>query len=144
MCGGDKINKREENPESCGDKKSGKHLLEEWLTSHSEVLKDPWEGSEWEDTSPVNDNPLVLDPTMGKDNYCESIQKKRYVQCIFPFDLNPFSTRLGGDCSYVWANGDTFKGHMENGLKSGYGLVTSPENNIAGLSGDWRGGRMVS
>ena len=52
----------------------------------------------------------------------------------------PFPSRLGGDCSYVWANGDTFRGHMEDGVKSGYGLVTSPGNDIVGLSGDWRAG----
>ena len=31
---------------------------------------------------------------------------------------------------------------MEDGVKSGYGLVTSPGNNIVGLSGDWRGGML--
>ena len=77
MCGGDKIIKREENPENCGNNNSGKHVLEEWLRSHSEVLKDPWEGPEWEDKSPLKDYPVVLDPTMGQDNYCESIQKQR-------------------------------------------------------------------
>ena len=54
----------------------------------------------------------------------------------------PFPISLGGDCSYFWANGDTFKGHMEDDVKSRYGLVTSPENNIVVLSGDWREGRM--
>ena len=77
MCGGDETSKREENPERCGDKNSGKHVLEEWLKTHSEVLKDPWEGSEWEDTCPLKDHLVVLDPTFGQDNYCESIQKKK-------------------------------------------------------------------
>ena len=77
MWGGDKISKREENPERWGDKNSGKYLLEEWLTRHSEVLKDPWEGSEWEDTSSLKDHPVVLDPTFGQDNYYECIQKKK-------------------------------------------------------------------
>ena len=85
MCGGDKINKREENPESCGETKSGKHVLEEWLKSHSEVLKDPWEGSEWEDASPLYDYLVVLDPTMGEDNFCKCIQMKSYIQGVFPF-----------------------------------------------------------
>ena len=64
MCGGDRIVKKEE---SCGENKSGKHVLEKWLLTHSEVLKDPWEDSEWEDKSPLNDYPLALDPTFGSD-----------------------------------------------------------------------------
>ena len=77
MCGGDKINKRERNTQCEGDKISTQSL-EEWLRSHSEILKDPWEGFEWEDKSPLNEHPVVIDPTLGKENYCECIQNKRY------------------------------------------------------------------
>ena len=79
MCGGDKINKNERssvcNAET--DRASAKDILEDWLASHSQVLQDPWEGSEWEETESLNDFPFSIDPTLGNDNYCESTQSKR-------------------------------------------------------------------
>ena len=50
--------------------------------------------------------------------------------------------RLGGDSSYLWASGDTFKGNLEDGLRTGWGLVTSPENDIVALTGEWVGGSL--
>ena len=76
MCGGDKISKREENPERSGDKNSGKHVLEEWLITHSEVLKDPWQGSEWEDISSLKDHPVVLDRLLNKIIIVNVFKKK--------------------------------------------------------------------
>jgi len=129
MCGGDKINKKERssvcNAET--DRASAKEILEDWLASHSQVLQDPWEGSEWEETESLKYFPLPLsiDPTVGNDNYCETQSKS-----------------LGGDQSYVWPSGDTFTGHIEDGKKSGWGLVASPGNGIVSLSGDWQEGRL--
>ena len=85
MCQGDNIKTKDSQTKLENDQKSAKHLLEEWIRSHSEILKDPWEESEWEDSSPLTNHPLSIDPTFGRENlYSECIQNKRsdYKMCV--------------------------------------------------------------
>ena len=56
---------------------SAQEILSEWISRHSVVLSDPWEGSEWEDDSPVDDDAVVIDPTMGKGDYHQRERTKR-------------------------------------------------------------------
>ena len=51
--------------------------------------------------------------------------------------------RYGGNSVYTWDNGDTFSGHIDDdGVREGSGVVTSPDNSIDILSGDWVCGRL--
>ena len=43
---------------------------------------------------------------------------------------------------YTWRNGDTFTGHMEDGLRQGWGVLASPESDITMLSGEWEAGAL--
>ena len=56
---------------------SAQEILSDWISRHSVVLSDPWEGSEWEDDSPVDDDAVVIDPTMGKEDYRQWERTKR-------------------------------------------------------------------
>lgn len=61
---------------------SAQEILSTWLSRHSAVLSDPWEGSEWEDNSPVDDDAVVIDPTIGKGDYHQCERSKRYNSLI--------------------------------------------------------------
>ena len=50
--------------------------------------------------------------------------------------------RYGGDCVYTWSNGDTFTGHIEDGLREGWGVLTSGESEVSMLSGEWAAGAL--
>ena len=45
--------------------------LSEWIKSHSNPLKDPWEDPSYADETDVSDNPKLIDPTSGKSDYVE-------------------------------------------------------------------------
>ena len=44
---------------------------------------------------------------------------------------------------YTWDNGDTYSGHIVDGVRDGWGLVTSPDNDIEMLSGHWVHGKLT-
>ena len=44
---------------------------------------------------------------------------------------------------YTWDNGDTYSGHIVDGVRDGWGLVTSPDNDIEMLSGHWVDGKLT-
>ena len=102
MCGGDQLKSKDRNTSLESDRKSAKKSLEDWLRSHSVILKDPWEGSEWEDPAPLSDHPVVIDPTFGKENfYYECIQNKRFGSIFkitsFFYHLTSFFTSFAFD-----------------------------------------------
>ena len=57
-------------------------------------------------------------------------------------DNDGYLPRLGGDQYYEWPSGDTYSGHIEDGMKSGWGILTSKQNNIVSLAGHWKEGRL--
>ena len=77
MCGEDNISNKERKSNPSGERLSAKQKLENWLKTHSDILQDPWEGLEWKDDFPVNDNPVVIDPTVGNNDFTECKRNKR-------------------------------------------------------------------
>ena len=124
--------KSDEKNSSDGREISAKEILSTWLRSHSEPSKDPWVEDKWADTSTVSQERVCSDPTYGREDEegCQ-IQGGRNGE-----------GKLEGSASILWENGDTFKGSFLNGLRSGWGIVSSPDKEIQAITGKWREGEL--
>lgn len=99
--------------------------LKTWISEHSDVLHNKWEDPSYEDTSPLENECIQIDPLIGRESDYSSVTKK-----------------YGRDGLYTWDNGDNFSGHMLGGVREGWGVVTSEEAGLEMLSGDWVAGTL--
>ena len=108
--------------------------LSRWILSHTDPNKDPWTSQDWS-WSDTEDSQLDLediprDPTLGRESEEE---------CVVVGSRDS-EGRPEGNVSLSWTNGDTFKGCYVSGRRSGWGIVSSPTNNILALTGTWSDG----
>ena len=81
---------------------------------------------EFEDTSPVPAQCVVIDPLHGRESDYVSCTKRSGKEAIAASVVTVVLCRFGGDKVYTWANGDTYSGHLEAGRRTGWGVVTCP------------------
>ena len=106
--------------------------LKDWLHKHTDPNKNPWSDDDiiCDDTETEEDC-VYIDPTINRedDDDCKLLLGSRNED-----------GRLDGNVSLSWSNGDSFKGCYEAGVRSGWGIVTSPSHDILALTGDWSQG----
>ncbi|XP_023344428.1 histone-lysine N-methyltransferase SETD7 [Eurytemora carolleeae] len=119
--------------------------LEDWIESHSQILVDPWtepdccsleyqlatkpqinqDGDEGEESDPG-----IIDPTFDREDEEESTWSGQYNKM----------GQLHGSGILRLYDGDTFTGSYIDGLRSGWGIVTSSVAGISSLTGIWEDG----
>ena len=112
------------------------HNLKAWLQSVTDPNKDPWSSEEWkgldvsESEEEEEQEDVPIDPTLGRE---------REEGCVVVGGTDS-QGRPEGNVAVSWSNGDSFKGQYVAGRREGWGIVSSPENDILALTGVWTHG----
>ena len=75
---------------------------------------------------------VTIDPTLGREGE---------EDCVLVGETDG-QGRPEGNVSLSWSNGDSFKGQYVGGQREGWGIVSSPSNDILALTGVWTQGRL--
>ena len=116
----------------------GGHNLKAWLQSVTDPNKDPWSSEEWKGLAVLDGEEEVeedkpIDPTLDRE-----LEKG----CCVVVGGTDSQGRPEGNVSVTWSNGDSFKGQYVGGQREGWGIVSSPDNEILALTGVWTHDRL--
>ena len=110
--------------------------LKAWLESVTDPNKDPWTSDDWrvlkvlESNDDDEEEEVAIDPTLGREGE---------EDCVVVGETDS-QGRPEGNVSLSWSNGDSFKGQYVGGRREGWGIVSSPNNDILALTGVWTDG----
>ena len=113
-----------------------------WLAEHTDPNKNPWSNDNWRQNKDViehlgdcdsddTDNDVTADPTCDRETDDD---------CEIELGGRNEAGELDGNVHLKWSNGATFKGMFVNGRRHGWGVVSSPGDDIMALTGDWLNG----